>query len=381
MELRMSERPYATAPIASTQMPPGIPYIVGNEAAERFSFYGMRCILVIFMTKYLLDSQGDLAVMGEEEAMTYFHLFTAGVYFFPILGAILADALWGKYRTILSLSLVYCLGHLALAADETRLGLFTGLILITLGAGGIKSCVSAHVGDQFGTTNSHLLPKVFGWFYFSINLGSFISTILTPLLCWTGSGPRWAFGVPGVLDGGGHVLLLARALEVRPHPARRKGVCQGNLQPRGVPAVASSSIIYALRGHVLGAVRPDGLEMGACRQSRWTCNLLPDGLAGTVAPTCSRHRSAGARRGLAKYEVPALAASLRQSDPRHAHDSALLLRACIPGRQGGSRDAAAEDIDGPVRGGAGLWDVGDRSKSGLQAGGKPRYIGKYSPTS
>ena len=47
----MSKRPYATAPVASTKMPPGIPYIVGNEAAERFSFYGMRSILVIFMTQ------------------------------------------------------------------------------------------------------------------------------------------------------------------------------------------------------------------------------------------------------------------------------------------------------------------------------------------
>ncbi|MCX7428679.1 MAG: POT family MFS transporter [Planctomycetia bacterium] len=194
----MSKRPYATAPVASTKMPPGIPYIVGNEAAERFSYYGMKSILVVFMTQYLLDSQGDLAVMSKEEAMSWFHLFGAGVYFFPILGAILADALWGKYRTIVSLSLVYCLGHLALATDETRLGLFTGLILITLGAGGIKSCVSANVGDQFGASNSHLLPKVFGWFYFAINLGSCFSTFLTPILL-DKVGPGWAFGVPGIL--------------------------------------------------------------------------------------------------------------------------------------------------------------------------------------
>lgn len=194
----MSKRQYTRAPIASKEMPSGIPYIVANEAAERFSFYGMKAILVVFMTQYLLNRQGESAVMGHEEAMVYFHLFTAGVYFFPILGAILADALWGKYRTIVSLSLVYCLGHLALAADETRLGLFTGLLLITLGSGGIKSCVSAHVGDQFGATNSHLLPKVFGWFYFAINLGSCISTLLTPVLL-DRVGPRWAFGVPGIL--------------------------------------------------------------------------------------------------------------------------------------------------------------------------------------
>ena len=93
----MSESKYLTAPLPIETMPPGVPYIIGNEAAERFCFYGMRTVLIVFMTKFLLDRQGNLAVMGEEEAKGYYHLFVAGVYFFPILGAILADAVWGKY--------------------------------------------------------------------------------------------------------------------------------------------------------------------------------------------------------------------------------------------------------------------------------------------
>ena len=80
------------------------------------------------------------------------------------------------------LSIVYCFGHFSLAINETRLGLTIGLILISIGAGGIKPCVSAHVGDQFGKTNSFLISKVFSWFYLSINLGAFISTMLTPIL-------------------------------------------------------------------------------------------------------------------------------------------------------------------------------------------------------
>ena len=96
----MAQTGYRTAPIPSTEMPKGIPYIVGNEAAERFSFYGMRSILVIFMTKYLLDSQGSLAIMGEDEAKEIFHRFVAIAYAFPLLGAILSDSLLGKYRTI-----------------------------------------------------------------------------------------------------------------------------------------------------------------------------------------------------------------------------------------------------------------------------------------
>lgn len=190
--------PYLTAPLPRADMPGGVPYIVGNEAAERFSFYGMKGILVVFMTQYLMGSGGLLDTMSEPAAMSWYHLFTSAVYFTPLLGALLSDVWLGKYRTILLLSVVYCLGHLALAMDETRLGLALGLGLIAFGSGGIKPCVSAHVGDQFGSRNSHLLEKVFGWFYFAINLGSFVSTLLTPWLL-DRYGPAWAFGVPGAL--------------------------------------------------------------------------------------------------------------------------------------------------------------------------------------
>jgi POT family proton-dependent oligopeptide transporter len=198
---------YLTAPVSSKNMPKGIPYIIGNEAAERFSFYGMKGILVIFMTQYLFMLPGTgTESMPKPEAMANYHLFTTAVYFFPIMGALLADIVLGKYLTIMLLSFVYCLGHgvLALLGSTAWIDLSPGivlaigLILISVGSGGIKPCVSAHVGDQFGNKNSHLLEKVFGWFYFSINTGAFLSTMLTPwLLEWYG--PHWAFGVPGVL--------------------------------------------------------------------------------------------------------------------------------------------------------------------------------------
>jgi proton-dependent oligopeptide transporter, POT family len=127
---------YRSAPLDTDRMPPGIPFIIGNEAAERFSFYGMRGILVPFMTAQLLARDGTLATMGESEATGWFHLFVWAVYLTPLMGAILADYAWGKYRTIIRLSIVYCLGHLALALDATRLGLFIGLVLISLGSGG-----------------------------------------------------------------------------------------------------------------------------------------------------------------------------------------------------------------------------------------------------
>jgi POT family proton-dependent oligopeptide transporter len=140
--------------------------------------------------------------MNEAEATARVHLFNGAVYLTPFLGALLADVFLGKYMTIMLLSLVYCAGHAALACmgvfGHSPAWMMAGLGLIALGSGGIKPCVSAHVGDQFGVRNAHLLPRIFNWFYFSINIGAFVSMLLTPwLLEW--HGPHWAFGVPGVL--------------------------------------------------------------------------------------------------------------------------------------------------------------------------------------
>ena len=178
-------------------MPGGIPYIIVNDVAERFSFYGVRAILVIFMTQYLMTGDGVLNTYSEEDATSYFHLFTATAYFLPLLGAILADAFFGKYRTIIFLSLVYCAGHFALFLDDTRVGLFLGLTLIALGSGGIKPSVASHVGDQFGKTNQGLMSRAFSWYYLGINIGSSTSSLLIPWLL-ENYGPSVAFGVPGL---------------------------------------------------------------------------------------------------------------------------------------------------------------------------------------
>ncbi|MHC4395944.1 MAG: POT family MFS transporter [Planctomycetota bacterium] len=191
----MGKREYLTAPVASEKMPRVVPYILTNEAFERFSFYGMRCILVVFMTKYLLDAGGELSVMSEVVAKKYHHFFVAAVYFTPFIGALLCDILLGKFKTIILFGLINCLGLLVLVLDQTRVGLAWGLVMIAIGSGAIKPCVSANVGDQFGKSNGHLIAKVYHWFYFSINLGSTFSTLLVPDLL-DKYGPRIAFGTP-----------------------------------------------------------------------------------------------------------------------------------------------------------------------------------------
>jgi POT family proton-dependent oligopeptide transporter len=170
--------------------PKSVKYILGNELSERFSYYGMQVILVVFMTQYLMRPAA--------EAKSTFHFFIAMVYFCPLLGGYIADRWWGKYKTILYLSLVYCVGHLVLALWESYETLLVGLFLIALGAGGIKPCVAAYIGDQLNENHQSLRGKIYSMFYFAINFGGLFSTLLTPYLLEK-AGPAWAFGVPGIL--------------------------------------------------------------------------------------------------------------------------------------------------------------------------------------
>lgn len=189
----------SVSPPATSGWPRQLPYIIANEACERFSFYGMRNILTPFLMTVLLLSVPEQYRAGE--AKDIFHSFVIGVYFFPLLGGYLADKWLGKYRTILYLSLVYCLGHACLALFEhQKEGFFFGLFLIALGAGGIKPLVSAFMGDQFTKANKHLARKAFDWFYFTINVGSFLASLSMPLVLKF-FGPAWAFGLPGILMG------------------------------------------------------------------------------------------------------------------------------------------------------------------------------------
>lgn len=180
----------------SGRFPSQARYILGNEAAERYSFYGMKGILALYITNTLL--------MSKDAATNIIHLFTFVNYFMPLLGAWVSDRHWGRYRTILWISLSYCVGHGVLALSDAFPGvtaktwcLGVGLGLIAFGSGGIKPCVSAFMGDQFGPDSKHLLPKAYAAFYWCINLGSTAALLSIP---WIHKhyGYSWAFGVPGI---------------------------------------------------------------------------------------------------------------------------------------------------------------------------------------
>jgi POT family proton-dependent oligopeptide transporter len=185
----------------NSSYPKSIGYIIANEGAERFSFYGMRSILATFLVFHFFNPTLNpaLQITAEAKANETTHFFVSLAYALPFVGGLVADWFFGKYKVIIYVSVVYCIGHLCLALFDHDLEKFKyGLILIAIGAGGIKSCVSANLGDQFTTDNKHLMSKVYGWFYFSINAGSVLSTIVIPLV-YDRYGAKWAFGIPGIL--------------------------------------------------------------------------------------------------------------------------------------------------------------------------------------
>uniref|UniRef100_A0A3Q2YYY4 Solute carrier family 15 member 1 n=1 Tax=Hippocampus comes TaxID=109280 RepID=A0A3Q2YYY4_HIPCM len=196
--------------------PISIFFIVVNEFCERFSYYGMRAVLVLYF-KYFLRWDDDFAT-------TIYHTFVALCYLTPILGAIVADSWLGKFKTIVYLSIVYALGQVVLAVsaihditDNDRDGTpdnmafhvalsMVGLLLIALGTGGIKPCVAAFGGDQFEDHQEKQRSTFFSIFYLSINAGSLLSTVITPILraqeCGIHSQQKCyplAFGVPAAL--------------------------------------------------------------------------------------------------------------------------------------------------------------------------------------
>uniref|UniRef100_H3C9A9 Solute carrier family 15 member 1b n=1 Tax=Tetraodon nigroviridis TaxID=99883 RepID=H3C9A9_TETNG len=220
--------------------PISIFFIVVNEFCERFSYYGMRTVLVLYLNNFLN--------WDEDFATTIYHTFVALCYLTPILGAIVADSWLGKYKTIVYLSIVYAVGQVVLAVsaihditDTNRDGTpdnmtfhvalsMVGLVLIALGTGGIKPCVAAFGGDQFEDHQEKQRGTFFSIFYISINAGSLLSTIITPILkaqeCGIYTHQQCyplAFGVPAAL------MFVALVVFIVGSPMYTKTAPQGNI--------------------------------------------------------------------------------------------------------------------------------------------------------
>jgi POT family proton-dependent oligopeptide transporter len=218
------------------RMPRGIPFIVANEFAERFCYYGINAILTIYMTQFLR--------IGDAEATTFHSLFKSGAYFFPLVGAIVSDVFWGKFRTIMSFSLAYATGCAIVALVPGTLGLGLGLFLVAFGTGGIKPCVSANVGDQFTSKNQHLIERAFSFFYLAINAGSSISIYFCPVLLEK-SGRLLAFGMPALAMFVATLVFWLGRNKFTVVPPAGKAWLREAVSPEGRKTIGSLAILYA----------------------------------------------------------------------------------------------------------------------------------------
>uniref|UniRef100_A0A8C5N7T0 Solute carrier family 15 member 2-like n=1 Tax=Gouania willdenowi TaxID=441366 RepID=A0A8C5N7T0_GOUWI len=204
-------------------------FIVVNEFCERFSYYGMKALLTLYFLTYL-GWDPDLST-------AIYHAFSSLCYFTPILGAIIADSWLGKFKTIIYLSVVYVIGHVVKSVGaiptvgnkDVHIALsMLGLILIALGTGGIKPCVAAFGGDQFEEEHVSERQKFFSIFYMSINAGSLLSTIITPILrsdvqCFGDDCYALAFGVPAIL------MIVALVVFIAGSSLYKRNPPQGNI--------------------------------------------------------------------------------------------------------------------------------------------------------
>ncbi|XP_066497529.1 solute carrier family 15 member 2 isoform X2 [Hoplias malabaricus] len=205
MEKNQSEKKSRSPKICGTNYPVSIAFIVVNEFCERFSYYGMKAVLTLYFLNYLH--------WNKNLSTAVYHAFSGLCYFTPIIGALIADSWLGKFKTIIYLSIVYVFGHVIKSVgaipdvgDSTVHIILSmlGLIFIAFGTGGIKPCVAAFGGDQFDEKHIDERRKFFSIFYMSINAGSVLSTIITPILrgdvqCFGDDCYALAFGVPAIL--------------------------------------------------------------------------------------------------------------------------------------------------------------------------------------
>ncbi|GMH24480.1 hypothetical protein Nepgr_026323 [Nepenthes gracilis] len=192
------------------------PFILGTECCERLAYYGIATNLVTYLISKFHE--------GNVSAARNVTIWTGTCYLTPLLGAVLADAYWGRYWTIAIFSTIYfigmctltlsasvpafmpaeCVGSVCPSATPTQYAIFfLGLYLIALGTGGIKPCVSSFGADQFDDTDPGERIKkgsFFNWFYFSINIGALISS---SLIVWVQENLGWAlgFGIPAISMG------------------------------------------------------------------------------------------------------------------------------------------------------------------------------------
>jgi proton-dependent oligopeptide transporter, POT family len=203
--------------------PRGLAVLFATEAWERFSYFGNAALVVLYMTKYLLEPGRFEAALelvfgrleGQPLASQLFGFYTGLAYFTPVLGGLVADRLLGRHRTVIIGGLLMALGHFMMAFETLFL---VALSLLIVGIGAFKPNISSEVGALYAPGDDRR-DRAYSIFYLGINVGAF----LAPLICGTLAvhyGWHYGFGAAGVgmLVSLGIYLAGARTLprEARP---------------------------------------------------------------------------------------------------------------------------------------------------------------------
>ncbi len=173
--------------------PRSLANIFGVEMWERFSFYGMQGILLLYL--YFSAAEGGLGI-EQATAAGIVGAYGGGVYLSTILGAWVADRILGSERVLFSSAIIIMLGHVALALIPGVPGVMAGLILIAIGSGGLKASATSVVGTLYAPEDPRR-DAGFSLFYLGINLGAFFGPILTGLLQST-LGFHYGFGLAAI---------------------------------------------------------------------------------------------------------------------------------------------------------------------------------------
>ena len=250
----MSQPPTAIADRRPADLfghPRGLSYLFATEMWERFSYYGMRALLVLYMVKYLLDPQRAEGVAGlgafrqalefvfgplatQPLASQIYGFYTGLVYLTPIFGGLLADRLIGQRRTVILGASLMAIGHFMMAFEHLFL---LALIVLILGNGAFKPNISTQVGALYAPGDRRR-DRAFSIFYVGINLGAF----LAPLVCGTlGEELGWHYGfaAAGVGMTLGLIIYLLAAPALPPDAFVRRATPHGALDRQSWLAIGA----------------------------------------------------------------------------------------------------------------------------------------------
>src|SRR3954464_4291699 len=228
--------------------------LFGGELWERFSFYGMQGVLLISLSYEA--SRGGLGI-DQDTATSIVGAYGGSVYLATVIGAWLADRLFGPERVLFGSAILVMIGHLCLALIPGLAGVAAGLICIALGSGGVKSTATSLVGTLYAPDDDRR-DAGFSLFYLGINLGALLGPLLTGLL-QKDLGFHYGFGLAAVGMAIGLIQyslgrknLTGPAREVaNPLPARRRGV---------VAVVAAAAVLVIAVLALTGLIRASRLS-------------------------------------------------------------------------------------------------------------------------